>query len=88
MVIRATHTIFTVVDADHKITLPADIPPGTTVVVVPVPPEISDSDPARRERFAATMAAIEATIHAPSGPTIGDVELDARIERARRATTT
>lgn len=86
MVINPTRAFITVVGDDHTITLPSEILPGTTVAVVAVPTAMSVAElAARQERFAATRAAVEAAMRAPGRQGVDDADIDARIERARKA---
>ena len=88
MSVSATQAFITVVGADHTITLPSEMLPGTTVAVVAVPAASAASEAgaaARLARFAATRSAIESAMRASERPGVDDAELDARIERARHA---
>ena len=88
MVINPTRAFITVVGVDHTITVPSEILPGTTVAVVTVPATMTEADlAARRERFAATRVAIEAAMQAPGRQDVDDDELEARIAKARQAST-
>jgi hypothetical protein len=83
--VRTPAYVSTVGD-DRTITLPDDIPAGATVAVFVLPPKAVEAEVARQARFAAMLDAIRAAIASgESPPEMSDEELDARIERARRA---
>jgi hypothetical protein len=84
---KPSTTLFAVIEADHTIKVPGDLPVGERVMVVRMP-SIAEltSDPARRARFAATRTAIAHAIDEgyPSTPPT-DEEIVALVKRARRA---
>lgn len=88
MDLATTAAFVSTVDTSRTIVLPDDIPIGATVAVVLMPSEAAANVAlTRRARFEQVMAAIRAAMSEGfSAPDISDTELDARIERARRAT--
>lgn len=84
---RVTTWVATV-EPDHTVKVPEDLPVGEQVVIMRIPP-ISTllADPARRERFAATQAAVrEAIDKGSSRAPLSDEEIVALVKRARKAT--
>lgn len=82
-----TTSFISVVDRSRTITLPDSVPIGAKVAVVLLPGEEKpEAGSTRATRFAAVMTAIRAAIADEfTPPEIGDAELDARIDRARKA---
>lgn len=80
-----TPAYISTVRSDHTIILPNDIPIGAKVAVVLVGPDNEQiMDQARYARFQKVLDAIKAAVDSGSEPpAISDVEIDARIERAR-----
>lgn len=89
----ATAAYITTVDEDHRVTVPANIPPGATVAVVVVSSPINgnyhgavDDEATRKAHFSAVMEAIAAVANTPApADQYTDKELDAIIEQARKA---
>ena len=82
-----TNTYVAVVNEDHTVVLPADVPAGTQVAIYLLPEASQiEENTDRHARFARVMAAIrdaQASSYLP--PEVSDAELDERIERARKA---
>jgi hypothetical protein len=86
MALETTPAYVTKVGSDHTIVLPDEMPIGATVAIIVVPTgAASGDDAARRARFAETLAAIRAASAGRPQPAISDGELDALIEKARKA---
>lgn len=86
MALETTPAYVTKVGSDHTIVLPEEMPVGATVAVIVVPTGVATGDDAaRRARFAETLTAIRAASAGGSQPAISDGELDALIEKARKA---
>lgn len=83
MELQSTPTYITIVNTDHTITLPPDVPVGATVAVVLMPSVLPTNEVARQARFEKTLTAIRAATAQPA-PTITDSQLDALIKRARK----
>jgi hypothetical protein len=74
----------TVVEDDHRVSLPESVPVGTTVVVTVMPSSLmSKAEDGRKARFAAALDLIR---HASAKPQadISNAELDALIREARQ----
>ena len=91
-VANETTAYITVVEEDHLIAIPRTIPTGATVAVVIVPPsDIVFSSPkheeaVRQAHFTAVMEAINSLTAKPvPADRYTDAELDAMIEKARKA---
>jgi len=91
-VANETTAYITVVEEDHLIAIPQTIPTGATVAVVIVSPsDIMRRSPKREEsvrqaHFAAVMEAINSVVAKPApADRYTDAELDAMIEKARKA---
>jgi len=82
-----TTTYFAVIEADHTIKAPSDLPVGERVMLVRVP-SLGDlqHDPERLARFAATRQALMLASEAgmPS-PSLSDAEIVTLVKRARQA---
>jgi len=86
MALETIPAYITKVGSDHTIVLPDEMPVGATVAVIVVPADITAADDAaRRARFAETLTAIRDASAGGSRPAISDGELDALIEKARKA---
>jgi len=86
MALETTSAYITTVGSDHTIVLPAEMPVGATVAVIVVPTSTTSvDDAARRARFAETLSAIRAASARETPPAISDDDLDALIEKARKA---
>lgn len=85
--LATTTTYVSVVDKSRTIILPDSVPIGAKVAVVLLPgEEETELRSTRAARFATVMAAIGSAIADDFTPAeISDAELDARIDRARRA---
>jgi hypothetical protein len=88
MSLTSTPAYVATVGEDHTIVLPEEIPVGAQVTITVIPSSVPNKhdDDARRARFEATLAAIQAasTVGA-TPPAISDAELDALIKKARKA---
>jgi hypothetical protein len=80
-------TYFAVIEADHTIKAPSDLPVGERVMLVRVFP-LGDlqHDPERQSRFAATRQALMLASKAgTSSSPLSDAEIVALVKRARQA---
>ena len=82
-----TTAYFAVIEADHTIKAPSDLPVGERVMLVRVP-SLGDlqHDPERQSRFTATRQALMlvSEVGTPN-PSLSDAEIVALIKRARQA---
>lgn len=93
--IDETTAYITVIEEDHLITVPQNIPTGSTVAVVVLPsaevmlPRLQsaiDAEQIRQAHFAAVMEALNAVAEKPApADQYTNEELDALIEKARKA---
>lgn len=84
---KSPATIYATVEPDHTIKVPADLPVGARVMVVSVPSLVDmKDDVARRERFAATRAAIARAMVEGFPKTIPtNEEIETLVKSARRS---
>jgi hypothetical protein len=82
-----TNTYVAVVNEDHTVLLPVDVPVGSQVAIYLLPEASQSEENADRQaRFARVMAAIrDAQASNYLAPEISDAELNERIARARKA---
>ncbi|MFZ4655472.1 MAG: hypothetical protein ACOYNY_00570 [Caldilineaceae bacterium] len=83
-----TAAYISTVRPDHTVVLPSNVPIGAKVAIVIMSPDESNiTEKARHARFQKMLDAIKAATAAGfTPPALSDAEIDARIERARRAT--
>jgi hypothetical protein len=86
MSLSTTPAYIGTVGEGHTVSVPSEVPIGSKVAILLLPPEASDEkESARKERFESVLAAIRSAIAAGyTTPTISDEELEARIRRARQ----
>jgi hypothetical protein len=82
-----TPAFITIVQPDHTISLPEDIPVGAKVMVVMVPANVNASEPdsERKARFENTLAAIKAATEKSLSDLPSDENLSALVDQARKA---
>jgi hypothetical protein len=93
--IDETMAYITIVEEDHLIAVPQNIPTGSTVAVVMLPPSdatlargerVFNAEQVRQDHFAAVMEALAAVADKPApADQYTNEELDALIEKARKA---
>ena len=75
-----------IVEANHTVSLPTDVPVGATVAVIIIPKETpSPNDAVRQAHFKDALAAIRAAEARTDIILPPDAEIDELIERARKA---
>ena len=80
-----TSAYITTVRPDRTIVLPDEMAVGTTVAVVVLPSVSEQDDAARRERFEATLGAIDDAPNAENASPISDEQLNKLIKKAIRS---
>ena len=86
MSVNTTPAYIGTVDEGHTVSVPSEVPIGSKVAILLLPPtSIDEREAERRDRFDDVMAAIHSAIaNGYTTPSISDEELDAHIRRARQ----
>ena len=83
-----TPAYITTIRPDRTIVLPDEMAVGATVAVVILPAASEPDSTARKERFEATLSAINSASRAGNPPSISDEELNELIKKAIQNSTT
>ena len=86
MSVNTTPAYIGTVDEGHTVSVPSEVPIGSKVAILLLPPtSIDEREAERKDRFAGVMAAIHSAIAAGyTTPPVSDEDLDVRIRRARQ----